>query len=126
MGVESIGVHPLRRRCGTSQNDGKCETDGLGSHLVLLSTRKVLAFSGSVRAQWGSAEESAADTLRSIMTLRRILHRAKGRFKEQSPRMRGLPAKGGRRVGSRAGEQIRDQGNGSMADETTVHVFGEN
>jgi hypothetical protein len=29
-------------------------------------------------------------------------------------------------VGSRAGEQIRDQGNGSMADETTVHVFGEN
>jgi hypothetical protein len=37
--ARSVGLHPLSGRKGTKQNDGECETDGLGSHLVLLSTQ---------------------------------------------------------------------------------------
>ena len=36
--IRPIGLNPLGRCKGTNQNDGECETDGSGSHLVHLST----------------------------------------------------------------------------------------
>ena len=52
--VKSVCLNPLSRSNRTQENDGECETDGLGSHLVLLSTASIkeVCSSQPAKASW--------------------------------------------------------------------------
>jgi len=66
--IKTVCLNSLSRCKGTKQNDDKYEANGLNSHLVLLSTQKVLEFSGSNRDSGVVGFDGNGETLAGALT----------------------------------------------------------